>query len=161
MRNAPIAAQTGETFDFDGDFLTPGLIDLHVHGCEGSDVMDGNSQTLSLMATALLRRGTAAFLPTTMTAPMAQLEAVAKIADQLVQTDKQAEILGVHYEGPCIDAAFKGAQKIAAGTAEPVAIPTTVKIITLAPELPQAAAWDRAGARYNRDFVCRTFRRDL
>ncbi|CAM3581722.1 N-acetylglucosamine-6-phosphate deacetylase [Hydrogenibacillus schlegelii] len=46
----------------------PGMIDLHVHGADGADVMDGTPEALRMIARALLREGTTAFCATTMSA---------------------------------------------------------------------------------------------
>ncbi|MBE3563867.1 MAG: N-acetylglucosamine-6-phosphate deacetylase [Hydrogenibacillus schlegelii] len=46
----------------------PGMIDLHVHGADGADVMDGTPEALRTIARALLREGTTAFCATTMSA---------------------------------------------------------------------------------------------
>lgn len=136
-----IAMPKHEVVDFSGDLIIPGLIDLHVHGCEGSDVMDGSIESLQKMAAGLLRFGTTAFLPTTMSAPLARLEEIAKVARSIPLANSQAEILGIHYEGPCIASNYKGAQKLAEDIDYPVAFDPIVKLITLAPEHPQSAAW--------------------
>lgn len=129
------------SYDFAGDTLIPGLIDLHVHGCAGSDVMDGDVHSLSLMAAGLLQRGTVAFLPTTMTAPWAKLKDVIDTLGKVSQQVFQAEILGAHLEGPCVAAAYQGAQKLQLDSEAPAKLDPRIKIVTLAPELPAAAAW--------------------
>src|SRR5437764_1262120 len=55
--------------------LVPGFIDLHIHGANGSDVMDGNFSSLETISKALAAAGTTAFLATTMTASPEQIDA--------------------------------------------------------------------------------------
>ena len=97
---------------FAGDLVIPGLIDTHVHGAGGCDIMDGTAKSLTMLRQALLREGTTAFLGTTMSASVDQLLAVLKnLASGQKQANHlhQAELLGVHLEGPFLSAGYKGA----------------------------------------------------
>lgn len=127
--------------DFGGDYVVPGLIDLHVHGCGGADTMDGSATALAQMAKALLRQGTTAFLATTMTAGVEHLRKVLSVGESWNSTPRQAEFLGFHMEGPCISPKYRGAQ-FAPQTLDilssAAAITRQVKIVTLAPELAAA-----------------------
>lgn len=127
-----------EVLDVQGDYITPGLIDLHVHGCAGADVMDADESALARMATALLQQGTTAFLATTMTAPPEQIATV--IAGTVPQSAETcaAELLGFHLEGPCLSPRYRGAQNLTTTLAPVTPINANVKLITLAPELAEA-----------------------
>ena len=130
-----------EVLDFDGDFVVPGLIDLHVHGCGGADTMDGSATALSQMAKSLLRQGTAAFLATTMTAGVERLKEVLSVGESWHSGTMQAEFLGFHMEGPCISPEYLGAQAtphVLDVLSSVAAITRQVKIVTLAPELTAA-----------------------
>ncbi len=129
-----------EKVDLQGDILIPGLIDLHVHGCGGADVMDGNPDALTDVATALLQQGTTAFLATTMTAPTSRLETAINRSVAQMLSCCVAELLGFHLEGPCLSERYRGAQKIIAQREAPP-INSQVKLITIAPELPEAEAY--------------------
>lgn len=133
--------QTPVTVDFAGDIVIPGLIDLHVHGCGGSDTMDASATALENMATALLQQGTTAFLATTMTASPSRLQAVLSLGKIFHPTDWHAELLGFHMEGPCISPDFHGAQNVSELSEVPVPVNEWVKILTLAPELSAARAY--------------------
>lgn len=131
-------AEIGKTdvggIDCGGHLLLPGLVDIHTHGCMGLDVMDSD---LADMARHYRKAGVTAFLPTTMTMPLADLRAVTA---HIPESDG-AQILGFHLEGPYISEAAKGAQN-AAHICEPSpeefsTIPH-VKMVTIAPELPGA-----------------------
>ena len=62
--------------DFAGDTVIPGLIDLHVHGSQGADTMDGTLPAFAKLSAALLRQGTVAFLATTMNASVGRLKEI-------------------------------------------------------------------------------------
>lgn len=139
--------------DMEEDLLIPGLIDTHVHGAGGYDVMDATPESLAAMAWALLKEGTTAFLPTTMSCLPHHLSGVLQnVADYGQGELNSAEILGVHMEGPFIATEFKGAQAMDSiwplereGAAEFLnellnRFSGLVKILTLAPERPYGRA---------------------
>ena len=137
-----------EIIDAEGLYVAPGLIDVHIHGYGGWDVSDGDPAAVRRMAHCLLQNGVTGFLPTTLTIPWAQLQAICEAMRGLAAESRRAdfsgaEILGVHLEGPFINPARKGAQNpafILPPQAEKI-LPYAdiVKILTLAPEMPGAA----------------------
>jgi len=97
---------------FSGDIIIPGLIDTHVHGAGGYDIMDGTVESLTALSQALLREGTTAFLGTTLASSVDQLLAVLKnitVGRTNASHSSQAELLGVHLEGPFLTREYKGA----------------------------------------------------
>lgn len=133
-------------------YLIPGLIDLHIHGTHGHDVMDGNVDALHKMSKALAADGVTAYLATTMTADKHHLASVLKTIPQAMQQAEGAAILGVHLEGPFIAASKMGAQRPDAMEAPDITYfhhlqhlaGNAIKIVTLAPELPNALAFIQA-----------------
>jgi N-acetylglucosamine-6-phosphate deacetylase len=91
-------------------YITPGLIDLHLHGAMGRDVMDGSPAGLREIAAYQARCGVTGFVPTTLAAPWpAILGAVESV--EAARTDRTgAEILGVYLEAPFLNIKKKGAQ---------------------------------------------------
>ncbi|HXF69547.1 MAG TPA: N-acetylglucosamine-6-phosphate deacetylase [Thermoflexus sp.] len=88
-----------ERIDAQGRPLTPGLIDLHIHGLEGCDLF---GPELAEGARRLPRYGVTAFLPTTLTLPdeeeiLQRLQAMAQVMED---PPRGARILGIHIEGP-------------------------------------------------------------
>jgi N-acetylglucosamine-6-phosphate deacetylase len=132
--------------------VAPGFIDVHIHGSGGASAMDG-SPALEQLAGVLAGHGVTSFLPTAVTAPLADLAGFA--ADVRAARSAQAarkpgalagaRILGANLEGPAIDPAHRGAHDpasivdpavlLAAWQADPRPW-TEVRIVTLAPERP-------------------------
>ncbi|MFV9510859.1 N-acetylglucosamine-6-phosphate deacetylase [Tepidibacillus sp. LV47] len=93
--------------------VIPGFIDIHIHGASGADVMDATKEALQTMATVLPEEGTTSFLATTMTASFEQIELALQNVTHYIQFSNQpgeAEIIGIHLEGPFISPKRAGAQ---------------------------------------------------
>lgn len=96
-----------------GWLLFPGYIDVHIHGSSGNDVMDATDEALHRLGQSLVKEGVTGFLATTMTQHSAVIEkALANIAQFESRLD-EAELLGVHVEGPYISERRAGAQPTA------------------------------------------------
>jgi N-acetylglucosamine-6-phosphate deacetylase len=122
--------------------LLPGFIDTHVHGGGGRDVMDAGG-ALADIARTHARHGTTAFLATTMTAPLEEIEAALMAAARHTQQRAAgaAHCLGVHLEGPYISPERLGAQPAFAIEATLQQLLSLnrlapIRLVTLAPELP-------------------------
>ena len=134
-----------QLIDAAGRIVLPGLIDTHVHGSDGDDVMVNGVEGIRRVSRAQLRYGTTAYLPTTIAARHDEL--LRAIEDTIAaenNAEPAAEILGLHIEGPYINRAFKGAQPDN-GIRDPnldechallQAAAGRIKLMTLAPELP-------------------------
>lgn len=101
-----------EVIDCDGLYLSPGFIDLHVHGGGGISAMCCDSKKLCKMAKAHALHGTTSILPTTLAAPVSQLLKVTKHIKEASEICTDSNILGVHFEGPYLSPENKGAQSI-------------------------------------------------
>ncbi len=106
------ADKNTEIIDLAGNYLFPGLIDIHVHGAAGGDVMDATPQALEALSQSLAKSGVTRFLATTMTMPIAAVRCALKNVEQVIKDDQLtgAKPLGVHLEGPYISAKFCGGQ---------------------------------------------------
>lgn len=122
-------------------YILPGFVDLHVHGGGGHDMMTG-AGAIRGAAALHARHGTTAMLPTSVTAPTAELsvflEAVAACMDAPDPTG--ARILGAHLEGPFINPEKLGAQPPHAAAPDPDqlrawAAIAPVRVMTFAPEM--------------------------
>lgn len=129
-----------EVIDAEGGYVTPGFIDLHIHGYLGKDVCDASVESIRTIAGGLVENGVTGFLPTTMTVDMEVIEGALDACREVKNSAEYygSTILGVHAEGPFISASKKGAQDeryILKPDADFVkANADIIKIITLAPE---------------------------
>ncbi len=98
--------------DAHGNYLTPGFIDIHNHGCFGHDTMESTFEALDSMAGFHIRNGVTGFLATTMTAsPESTKKAIKNVADYMRKNKSgQAQVLGLYIEGPYFSREKKGAQ---------------------------------------------------
>jgi N-acetylglucosamine-6-phosphate deacetylase len=91
--------------------LTPAFFDIHIHGSAGVDVMDAEPAGVARMQRFLASRGTAHYLPTTVTAPIDDtLRALERLASAIEQETpaNEAVPVGVHLEGPFLSHAKRG-----------------------------------------------------
>jgi N-acetylglucosamine-6-phosphate deacetylase len=130
----------------EGQNVVPGFIDVHIHGVAGADTMDASIEALETMAKALPAEGTTSFLATTITQKHENIEKALKNAAHYLKGHNEsgkADILGVHLEGPFINAKRAGAQPL-----EYIIDPDielfkqwqelaegSIKLVTVAPEL--------------------------
>ena len=136
-----------------GHYVVPGFIDVHVHGVDGKDTLDGGD-VVRTIARQLPKFGVTAFCPTSIAcAPLALRQMLAGIRAARERPDEHAaRVLPAHLESNFINPDFKGAQpleclRVPAGPpaegdftgteilAEIAAARSEVGIVTLAPEL--------------------------
>lgn len=105
--------QDAEIIDAEGGYVSPGLIDIHIHGYMGEDVSDGKPDGIRKMANGIMKNGVTSWCPTTMTVSTEEINAALDTVRSLKPESKDwdgAEILGVNLEGPFINPKRKGAQ---------------------------------------------------
>ena len=91
--------------------ILPGFIDNHCHGAYGFDTNDANPEGLRKWAKGIVDEGVTSFLATTLTQSEEVLtNAVSNVAKVVEEGYEGAEILGIHFEGPYLNKAHKGAQ---------------------------------------------------
>jgi N-acetylglucosamine-6-phosphate deacetylase len=102
----------GPVYNLDDCLIVPGFIDIHIHGCVGSDTCDGTRKALSEMAKHLITKGVTSFCPTTMTVSFEKITAALSAAGECMKNPPDgAAICGVNMEGPYISVHKRGAQK--------------------------------------------------
>ena len=121
----------------ENDYIIPGFVDLHCHGANGFDTMDG-WESIQKMANYHLRNGTTSILPTTWTSTFNHTYNALKEFNNY--KNKNTNILGVHLEGPFINPNKLGAQPPKAinpsiDFIKKIQVIAPIKVITLAPEL--------------------------
>ena len=131
-----------ETVDLGGAALGPGLIDVHTHGGDRVELMDGGDAVIK-MARFYASHGVTSFLPATVTASFEAIDKAMEGARKaMAGPTGGARVLGVHLEGP-----FVSPQKLGAQSPEFCIPPTpenverllevagdVAKIVTMAPE---------------------------
>jgi N-acetylglucosamine-6-phosphate deacetylase len=131
-----------EAIDLGGAALGPGWIDLHTHGADGVELMDGG-EAVARMGRFYARHGVTGFLPATVTASFEAVEeAVAGAQQVMAGAVEGARVLGVHLEGPFVSPQRLGAQSpeyCIPPTPQNVArlleiVGEVARIVTLAPE---------------------------
>jgi N-acetylglucosamine-6-phosphate deacetylase len=131
-----------ETIDAKGAYVSAGFIDLHIHGSGGADVMDATLDALETISSTLLQTGTTSFLATTMTMSSEAIDKALQNIQWHADKVSGANVLGIHLEGPFINADKHGAQDKAYVQSPNMAVienyMNEVKMITLAPEIEGA-----------------------
>lgn len=155
--------------DAEGNYLIPGLVDVHFHGCAGYDFSDGTPEALAAIGTYELQNGITSICPASMTLPEEVLAGVCENAYAYAREQKAREgygdaaaeggtkepgarLCGIHLEGPFISMEKKGAQNPAYIRNPDVAMfrrlqeaaHGLVRLITIAPETEGAEAFIRA-----------------
>lgn len=140
LQNPDNSINADKIIDAENNFVAPGFINIHIHGCNNFDAMDENNLSLDGMSKFLPSCGVTSFLPTTMTMSVDRIKTALKnIRGKMNQNLRGAKILGANLEGPFINAKFKGAQDekfILRADFEIFAeFADVIKIATIAPEL--------------------------
>jgi N-acetylglucosamine-6-phosphate deacetylase len=144
----------GRVVDFGDAILGPGLIDIHIHGGAGHDVMEGSDESLAAIERMLAGHGVTSYCPTTVTASLDQLlkslealgSAVKRAEGNGRYDPPRARPLGIHVEGPFLSHARSGAHlplQLLPPTLEVFnqmwdAAEGRIRVLTIAPELEGA-----------------------
>jgi len=106
-----IEAEDAIVIDAKGRYVSPGFIDIHVHGGGGHDFMDGSETAFLKIAELHARYGTTAMLPTTLTSSKEELLQTLAIYESAHKKNTNGtQFLGMHLEGPYISMNQRGAQ---------------------------------------------------
>ena len=155
--------------DLAGRYLAPGFVDLHVHGGDGADFMDGTAEAFRAICRAHLRHGTTSLLPTSTVARHEQILAFLEQCRRFRgESTGGARVLGAHFYGPYFAPNARGCHP--AETLRPPQAPEfdaylsfadAIVLATVAPELANAEAFARAcaarGVRLNAGHSHATF----
>jgi len=155
-RSAQEVARNAALVDFGDAVLAPGFLDIHMHGGAGVDVMRASQSDLPRLGHFLATHGVTGYFPTTVAAPLdATCAALERLADA-IEADQtaapangesiQAQLLGIHLEGPFLSHKRRGVHP-----PEFLITPTVeifdrlwqaargqVRMMTIAPEIPGA-----------------------
>ena len=140
------------SIDAHGRYLIPGFVDLHCHGGNGLEFMDGDVDAFERIARFHLAHGTTAMLATTLAASDTETENALKIFAAYEKKYPNGSLKGVHLEGPWLNPLQCGAQNAAymkTPNAEELRAlkeryPFVLRV-SAAPELPESNAFARVG----------------
>ncbi len=130
--------------DAGGNYISPGFIDVHIHGIGGYDATRGDEQSLLKMGKALVRFGITTFLPTSVSMPTEQIRNfLQSVKNSMTKPGAGAKIAGANLEGPFLNPSKRGVHReeylqnpsLDAFRAIMEGYEPVVKIITIAPEL--------------------------
>ncbi len=128
---AGLPADPGTLVDVGDAKIIPGLIDLHIHGSAGKNVVTDDIDDLVAMARFLADNGVTAFQPTSGAAPVPMLEKTIELVKELTRGPvRGARSIGMHMEGPFLNPERKGAMP---------------RELLLKPDLDQLRRWIRLG----------------
>jgi N-acetylglucosamine-6-phosphate deacetylase len=97
--------------DAKGNYISPGFIDIHVHGGGGYDFMDGTEEAFLKIAETHALYGTTAMLPTTLTSEKKDLLQTLELYEEANKKNTDgAQFIGMHLEGPYFALNQRGAQ---------------------------------------------------
>lgn len=106
-----IAVADAKEIDAKGKYVSPGFIDIHVHGGGGSDFMDATEEAFLKIAETHAKFGTTAMLPTTLTGSKEDILEVLSVYEPANNKNiNGAQFLGMHLEGPYLSMNQRGAQ---------------------------------------------------
>jgi N-acetylglucosamine-6-phosphate deacetylase len=144
MKPAESAMDDENIIDAEGRLVIPGLIDVHIQGAGGANVLDGTAEAMETISRTLARLGTTQFLATTIAHPESQNHHLRGIAHQIKGEMPGAKCLGIYIEGPFVNKVKKGGiPERSLLTPTDLALEKlfdlsagTLRMIVMAPELP-------------------------
>ncbi|MFE6799830.1 N-acetylglucosamine-6-phosphate deacetylase [Paenibacillus chitinolyticus] len=133
-----------EYMDGQGRLLIPGMIDVHIHGANGFDMMDGSETSIQEVSRACAATGCTSFLATSVSSTIEDLIDMIRSVKRVAGHEVGAKIAGLHLEGPYLNTKRKGMQNERflrhPDLAEMKEIfdeaNGLIKMVTIAPELP-------------------------
>ena len=99
-----------DSYEYLGEIVAPGLVDTHIHGYAGKDIMNAEEGALDVISKGLLECGVTSFLPTTLTDSKERTDAALKRVAAEYKDVNGAKVRGIFLEGPFFTEKYKGAQ---------------------------------------------------
>ena len=133
-----------EIIDAGNNLLIPGMIDVHIHGANNHDMMDGTEESIQVVSEECAKTGCTSFLVTSVSSSIEDLLKMIECVQKTAGKERGALIAGIHLEGPYLNPEKKGMQNekylrhpdIKEMELILSRAGSLVKMITIAPELP-------------------------
>jgi N-acetylglucosamine-6-phosphate deacetylase len=165
-----VVPPSSEVIDLQGMYLAPGFVDLHVHGGDGTDFMDGTAEAFRTVCRCHLRHGTTSLTPTSTVARRDQYHRFLDLCAALDgEVSGGARIVGCHFYGPYFARPARGChpdQDFLTPDADNAGQFLRLAgrlpfVVTVAPEIPNAEwlvrTWTDRGVRFNAGHSFATF----
>ncbi len=142
-----VADEQTEVFDCTGKYVLPALVDIHTHGANGYDFNTADLDGMKKIMDFYVAHGVGTVFPTVMTDSD---ETICRQVALICELAKDyPEVKGIHLEGPFISETYCGAMPVQHLKKPSVdkfmqyqkAANGFIKIVTVAPELPDAVAF--------------------
>ncbi|TCI20691.1 N-acetylglucosamine-6-phosphate deacetylase [Exiguobacterium sp. SL-10] len=143
-------AGTDSELDVRGALVTPGMIDVHIHGGYDVDTMDADVDRLRHLSHSMFAEGVTSYFATTITQSPAAITKALQSARTVIEAG-DTSLVGIHLEGPFVNVDNAGAQP-----AEYIIDPDAeqfrtwqqeagghIRLVTYAPERPGARELER------------------
>ena len=94
------------------DYLVPGFIDVHYHGCYLANSVENPLESLKMMSKKALLEGTTSFYPTTTSIALVEIKTALKEMVKYYNNQPRGhtQMLGIHLEGPFMQEEYSGSQ---------------------------------------------------
>lgn len=133
-----------QKIDGQGHILIPGMIDVHIHGANGFDMMDGTIESIQEVSRTCALTGCTSFLVTSVSSTIEDLLNMIRQVKKVIGHEAGAKIAGIHLEGPYLNVKRKGMQNekylrhphLAEMQQIMSEAGSLIKMVTIAPELP-------------------------
>lgn len=139
--------------DVAGAYVAPGFVDIHIHGAAGVDVLEADEAELDLLSSWLAERGVTRFVPTLVSRRLEDYRPTvarlaAWIARKSIEPAEGAVPVGLHFEGPFLNASRCGAldprtfldgsawEQFRAAIGDDRLVGMPARLITVAPDVP-------------------------
>ncbi|BBH20102.1 N-acetylglucosamine-6-phosphate deacetylase [Paenibacillus baekrokdamisoli] len=140
----PVLNDGYKLVDGSGHLLVPGMIDVHIHGANGFNMMDGTEGSIQEVSRACALTGCTSFLATSVSSTIEDLLEMIRSVKRVIGHEVGAKIAGIHLEGPYLNPKRKGMQnekylrhpELNEMKAIFQEAGSLIKMVTLAPELP-------------------------
>ncbi len=140
----PIVEGEHELIDGRGHLLVPGMIDVHIHGANGFNMMDGKAESIQEVSRVCASTGCTSFLATSVSSKIEDLLEMIRSVKLVIGQEAGAKIAGIHLEGPYLNPKRKGMQNekyLRHPNLEEMKMifqeaGSLIKMVTIAPELP-------------------------
>ena len=154
---AHVGENHGDALDLEGQFVLPGLVDIHTHGNSGVLFSDGKESSIKTIAAYLAKNGVTSFNATSMSDTESELTEAFQTAARMSygMPSGYAAIRGVNMEGPFLSPKKKGAMTEGNLIAPDIAMferldkaaGGLIKIVSVAPELEGAMEFIREASK--------------